>query len=233
MSLSVILTCYNETPSIFDSYEKIVSFMDLTKIEYEIIIVDDGSLPDVQKQLSNYFHEKNNTILLFSNANEGRGAAVTKGIRVSSKDYVGFIDTDLEIPESSLFNLYYGITRDDSFDVVIGKRVYLLGCNLYHWLRAIYSRLYFLLANVFLNIHFLDTETGVKLFRRDKILPVLDSVRDKRWFWDTEIIAQSLKHNLKITQLPVFLLRKKQRSSVAFLRDTRRYLYGIYKYLRR
>lgn len=229
MSLSIILTCYNEKPLIFDSYEKIVSMMDLTNIEYELIVVDDGSCSKIQKELTEYFKKKSNTRLILSDINEGRGAAVTKGIKASSKVYAGFIDTDLEIPEYSLLNLYYAIKGTDS-DMVIGKRIYLLSWNINHWFRFIYSRVYFLFANIFLNLHFLDTETGIKLFKREKILPLLDSIGEKRWFWDTEIVALSLKSNLKVSQVPVFVLKNKEKSSVTFLRDTKRYLEALYKY---
>lgn len=206
--------------------------LNLTRIEYEMIIVDDSGNQEIKNRLMNYFQNKKNTRLVLSDINEGRGAAVTKGLKAASKEYAGFIDTDLEIPEHSLINLYYVIKTSHS-DAVIGKRIYLLDWNIYYWLRSIFSRVYFLFANIFLNLGFLDTETGIKLFKKDKILPILDSIEDKRWFWDTEIIDKALRRNLKITQIPVFVLKNKKRSSVRFLRDTKRYLEALYRYKKR
>lgn len=229
MSLSVILTCYNEVPIVFDSYEKIVSMMDLARIDYDMIIVDDGSRSDVRNGLRDYFKDKKNTILLFSDVNEGRGAAVTKALKASSKEFAGFIDVDLEIPECSLLTLFH-IMAAKKLDIIIGKRCYRLNWSVYLWLRIICSKAYYLLANSMLRLGRLDTESGIKIFRRENILPLLDSVEDKRWFWDTEIIAEALRNNLKVTQAPVFVSRGGKKSTVNVFRDAQRYLMSLYKY---
>ena len=76
----------------------------------------------------------------------------------------------------------------------------------------------------FLNLGLKDTEAGLKFFNRKKILPVLDKTEDKRWFFDTEIVARSLWEGLKITEVPVLYLKKPEKqSSVHAIRDTIRY----------
>ena len=232
MSLSIILTCYNEVPLIFESYERIVSMMKLTRIDCEYLVVDDGSTPDNKKELASYFQKKQNTKLLFSDVNEGRGAAVTKGIKAGSKEFVCFIDTDLEIPPNEIFNFYLAMASGSAAaDIIIGKRVYLLGGNIYEYFRAMNSKIYSFLVNMIFGLNSLDTESGIKIFRTNKILPILDKVEDKRWFWDTEVILQSIKHKLRVTQKPVLVIRKTDKpSSVHFFRDTYRYLSAIYRY---
>lgn len=233
MSLSVILTCYNEVPAIFTSYERIVSFMEMTALDYEVIVVDDGSCSETRQRLKEYFGTRPGVKLILGEVNEGRGAAVTKGIKAGAFEYAGFIDTDLEIPEYSLLPLYFACKRS-SAEVAIGWRVYRLGGNLNNWFRYFLSRGYFLLANFFLKLDFLDTETGIKIFKREAILPVLESVEAKRWFWDTEIIAESKKYGLSVIQEPVFVIRSKgKKSSVRFFKDTRAYLSAVYRYRRR
>ena len=232
MSLSIILTCYNEVPLIFETYERIVSMMKLTRIDCEFLVVDDGSTLDNRKELANYFQHKHHTQLIFSDVNEGRGAAVTKGIKASSKAFVCFIDTDLEIPPNEIFNLYFAIVSGSPCaDIIIGKRVYLFGANIYEYFRALNSKIYSLLVNIFFGLNSLDTESGIKIFRTNKIRPILDDVEDKRWFWDTEVILESIKHKLTVIQKPVFVIRKiNKSSSVYFFRDTYRYLSAIYRY---
>src|SRR3990172_9490535 len=97
MSLSIILTCYNEVPLIFETYRVLSTLMQAAGIEHEFIVVDDGSTEAVQRELKEFFAESSAGLIL-SPRNEGRGAAVTKGIRAATKAYVGFTDTDLEIP---------------------------------------------------------------------------------------------------------------------------------------
>ena len=233
MSLSIVITCYNEVPVIFESYEKVVSIMDLSIIEYEIIIVDDGSSQKNCKLLSSYFEKKKNTTLILSDENQGRGFSVSKGIKNSSKEYVIFIDTDLEIPEYTIVPLYHNIIHNDS-DIIIGKRIYKIMWDAHFWIRYVLSKSYFLFSNIVLQMGFLDTETGIKIFKKKKILPIIDKIKNKRWFWDTEIIAESLRHDLIVHQIPVFVFRRTdKKSSVKIFKDSFKYLVAIYNYIKR
>ena len=230
MSLSLILTCYNEVPRLFESYQKIVSLMSLTTIDYEIIVVDDGSTPPVRQKLIDFFRDRKQSSLICSDQNEGRGAAVIRGIQASRYEVAGFIDTDLEIPEDSILKLYHLLIQED-LDLIIGKRFYIKRWRLRDWIRYVMSRLYFLLANLVLSLNFLDTESGIKLFRREKIRGRLNDIQDKRWFWDTELVAECLRNNFKVRQVPVFVQRNKNsQSSVKIFRDGFRYLKALLNY---
>jgi len=62
-------------------------------------------------------------------------------------------------------------------------------------------------------------------------LSIINSIKDKRWFWDTETIALSLKMKFKIIQTPVIVCRKNnKKSSVRLCRDTGRYILALWKY---
>ena len=73
-----------------------------------------------------------------------------------------------------------------------------------------------------------DTEAGYKFFRRKKILPVLKQVKDKRWFWDTEIIALGYLNGLKIKEIKVLFKRRSDKTStVNLFRDTLEYIWSL------
>ena len=107
-------------------------------------------------------------------------------------------------------------------DIAIATRIYTVSfSNLF---RTILSTGYTKMVKRFLNLGLKDTEAGLKFFNRKKILPVLDKTEDKRWFFDTEIVARSLWEGLKITEVPVLYLKKPEKqSSVHAIRDTIRY----------
>ena len=67
----------------------------------------------------------------------------------------------------------------------------------------------------------MDTETGFKFFRRDRILPVLDKVHDQGWFWDTEVMIQGYLAGLRIIEIPALYERQTMKtSSVRIFRDS-------------
>ena len=77
----------------------------------------------------------------------------------------------------------------------------------------------------------MDTETGFKFFNRGKILPVLEQVQDKRWFWDTEIMVRALWNGLNITEIPcLFMRRSDKKSTVNLRKDIWDYLAKLYRF---
>jgi hypothetical protein len=79
-----------------------------------------------------------------------------------------------------------------------------------------------------------DTETGCKLFAREKVLPLLDLVEDPHWFWDTEIMVQAWLAGLRIHEEPsIFIRRPEKPSTVKLARDVRSYLRNLGRLRRR
>jgi hypothetical protein len=70
------------------------------------------------------------------------------------------------------------------------------------------SRGYRALVRWRLDVPLVDTETGYKFFRRDRILPVLDKVSDRGWFWDTETMLMAYLAKLQIIEIPALFERR-------------------------
>lgn len=232
MSLSIVLSCYNEVPVIFESYGTLSAIMKVADIDHEFIIVDDGSEVEVQQALEDFFRASGTRLLLLGR-NGGRGGAVAEGIRAATKEYVGFIDTDLEIPAYALPVLYHTAIALHA-DMVMADRVYRWDLNPLHLIRNFGSYGLRLLSWMMMDLQRLDTETGAKVFRRSAIMEVLDHVSDTRWFWDTEIVAEALKRSQMAVQVPIVVMRRSDKdSTVRPLRDTFRYLKAVASYRRK
>ena len=95
MKLSIIIPAYNESRTLGIVIEKIESVTLLKEMDYEIIIVDDGSVDETSKILEEYKNLPN--IRIFKNkANMGKASAVKRGIQESEGDIVIIQDADLE-----------------------------------------------------------------------------------------------------------------------------------------
>jgi dolichyl-phosphate beta-glucosyltransferase len=232
MSLSIVLTCYNEVPLIFESYRALSSLMGTTNIEHEFIVVDDGSRMEVRKALADFFSDSPAKLIL-SEQNEGRGAAVTKGVRAATKDYVCFIDTDLEIPAHAVPVLYYTGSLL-SAEMVLAERVYRWTLRPSHIFRNLGSIGLRVASSLMLGLGRLDTETGAKVFHRRAVLELLDNVVDTGWVWDTEIVAEALKRSQRVMQVPIVVTRRNDKgSSVHPFSDAWRYLKAVIAYQQR
>ena len=92
-SLSLIIPAYNEEQGINNA---ILANLDVLKdkvINFEIIIIDDGSKDNTKKIVEENFINTNN-IKFHSKSNGGFGSAVKKGIELAEKDYIMFAPVD-------------------------------------------------------------------------------------------------------------------------------------------
>jgi hypothetical protein len=89
-------------------------------------------------------------------------------------------------------------------------------------------------ARIALESPFRDTETGFKFFRREAILPVLDSCHDLQWFWDTEVMLEAHAAGLRVLEIPTLFQRQSmESSSLRVVADTVGYLRAIKNYRNR
>lgn len=231
IDLSLIIACYNEEPHLFENFQKILWVLNNLKINFEIIIVDDASRDktiDVIKQIADEFKQVD-VKTIYHQHNAGRGATVADGIRRSRGRVVGFLDIDLETSEQYIPTFYWKIT--EGAEVAIADRNYEFALN--KIVRFIASRVYARLVRTILHSPFIDTEAGYKFFNREKILPVLRNVKDKHWFWDTEIVMRSYLAGLKIVEVPVMFVRDpRKKSTVRVIPDSIEYLKKIIEFKR-
>ena len=90
--LSVVITVMNEEENIKPLFEAVRSA--LSSIDYEIILVDDGSADKTKQQILEYADER--TVLVELRKNYGQSTAMTAGIDYSRGKYVALLDGDLQ-----------------------------------------------------------------------------------------------------------------------------------------
>jgi hypothetical protein len=223
VELSIVLPCYNEMPVLHDSVARIADMLSLSKWPAEIIFVDDGSTDGTRAELEAYREQAHGvpSRVILHEVNTGRGGAVTTGIRASRGRIVGFLDIDLEVDACYILPLALEIER--GADVAYGFRHYNVRPG--GWVRWACSKGYMRLVSRMLGTPRMDTESGYKLFNRSRILPLLDEVQNRGWFWDTEIMVRAYLAGMTIVHRPVlFRRRRDKRSTLRLGRDIRDYL---------
>lgn len=215
--LSIILTGFNEGTTLGKNLKVVRDLLNNSRYSWEIILYDDKSSDDTPKIFERFAAENKNVHAFFHTVNKGRGRTVKDAIFKSKGRIVGYFDTDLELSPAYLFEFVNKI--GDGHDVAIGRRFYTIGAA--NIIRTVISKGYILLRRLLIGLPFKDTEAGIKFFNRKKILPVLDKVKDERWFFDTEIVARSYLAKLSIIEIPVVYVRNtEKRTSVKLFKDS-------------
>lgn len=110
--ISVIIPCYNAEDTIDRSIESVI---EQTYHRWELIIVDDGS-SDNSMQRINFWSTQDTRIIVCSQKNAGVSAARNKAIRMSSGEYLAFLDAD-DWYESDFLEELYRALKEKNADI--------------------------------------------------------------------------------------------------------------------
>lgn len=113
VKISIIIPAYNAEKHIGQCLE---CCLNQTYTDFEIVVVNDGSIDETQHIIEK-FQLLDNRIILINQNNQGLVKARVSGINIASGEYVFFIDADDTMPYDALEKLYYNSENDD---IIIG-----------------------------------------------------------------------------------------------------------------
>ncbi len=224
--LSLVIPCYNESSHLRDSVARLLRTLDGSRLDYEVVFVDDCSNDDTRAILREVCTESARCRGIFHESNKGRGGAFKTGYGASAGYVCGFIDIDLEI-DALYIPALVSLIRDDGYDIATGHRFFLLRqTRQLH--RHLLSHSYRIISQFALGFEIKDSETGCKFFKRATATRVVLGTRNDGWFWDTEVMAHAALQGLRIVEMPVLFLRKPDKpSTVRIFRDSWQYLKNL------
>lgn len=121
--ISVIIPFYNEEGNILPLYEKLMASLsnDFSEFDYEIIMVNDGSVDKTWPEIKQCSLKNSKVIGLRLNKNYGQSIAMDAGFKKASGDIIITLDGDLQNDTADMKKLYDKMMADD-LDVVAGWR---------------------------------------------------------------------------------------------------------------
>ncbi len=170
-----------------------------------LIIVNDGSSQGIDKKDIDQLKENIPSLTwIDQQPNQGKGAALRKGMKTSTAEHVVFTDIDFPYTFESTLGLCKAVISGES-DIVVGQRK----ARYYEktpWQREFISKLLKVFNKYILRIPVTDTQCGLKGFNK-KGLEIFNTTTVNRYLFDLEflILAGSRKHQLKIAPLEVEL----------------------------
>lgn len=104
--LSVVLPAYNEEQMLAKTCRTLKKILDLAEINYELVIVDDGSTDQTWKIIEKTAEKDRNVTGVHFSRNFGKEAAIVAGLAQASGNAVAVMDCDLQHPPEVLVKMY-------------------------------------------------------------------------------------------------------------------------------
>ena len=193
--ISIIVPTYN-TPHLKKNIQQIKAT--LPKISYEIIVVNDGS-----KRFPKDLESLGNLKVIRHPTNQGKGQAIIDGFKIAKGEIICFIDADLQIP-ATLLKPYYEIMKGKRKpSILIGSKRHKFSKVCYPFIRRVYSFGFQMINKFMFGLSILDTQSGIKFFRKEVIKDLLPLLKTKGFAIDLEILSLAQRKGYKILEGPI------------------------------
>ncbi|MDC0908174.1 glycosyltransferase family 2 protein [Candidatus Pelagibacter ubique] len=196
--ISILIPSFNEEKTILNILNRISKTID-SSINYEVVIINDGSTDNTLKLL-----EQNKNLynqLITYERNYGKGNAIKKGLEVSKGKYIFFQDADLEYDPIDINKFTKLINRFEP-DLIIGSRLnYSEYTRSHNILNKFGNKLITLIFNLFYNTTFTDIYSCYACFKKDLLNE--KNLKTKGFEQHAEILCKIIKKGKKFYEVPI------------------------------
>ncbi|MDR2814680.1 MAG: glycosyltransferase family 2 protein [Prevotellaceae bacterium] len=201
-TLSIIIPAYNEEKTIATVLQKVAEVTLVNGMKKEIIVVNDCSRDNTEQRVKDYIrsHAGENISEVSQSTNQGKGAAIRRGLQAVTGNYVIIQDADTEYaPED--YNVLLKPFLEENLKVIYGSRF--LNSQNKHSYRSFYwgGRLVTGFANLLFAQHLTDEPTCYKLFEADFLKSI--PLRCNGFEFCPEVTAKVAKRGVKIKEVAI------------------------------
>ena len=200
-SISVIIPAYNEEANVKSALEEVDRVCQGLGMDYEIILVNDGSRDRTGEIVRGLLDEMPNLRLVEHFPNRGYGGALKAGFAEASNRLVAFFPADRQFTFSEIHLL---LSYADQAEIVCGYRAKrqdpaLRRLNAFGW-NSLVRLLFGYLSR--------DIDCGFKLFQRWVLAGA--TLESDGAMIDTELLASARARKLRIAEVPVTHLARQE-----------------------
>ncbi len=191
VSISVFFPCYNEQENVSRTVEKALDVLENLGAEFEIIIVDDGSIDRTGQIADEIAAKDKRVIVVHHQRNLGYGAALQSGFRAAKKELVFYTDGDGQFDMEEMPPL---LPLIEQYDIVSCYRLK----RQENLMRRINGFCWTKLVCLMFGMKIRDIDCAFKLYKRE----IFDNIKltSTGALIDTEILARAIRKGFSITQ---------------------------------
>lgn len=198
--VSVVMPAYRLGPVIADNIRRVVEVLP----DAEVTVVDDGSDDGTFEAAREAADTLPNVRVLRHEHNQGKGAALRTGALATTRPLVVFLDADLDLPPEQIPDLLSTMDEQHA-DVLVGAKRWGMRGGHYPFKRRVLSYLFTFVTRVLFRLPIDETQTGLKIMRREVVDDVFENLHVTRYASDLEILLRAHRAGYRLVEVPVAL----------------------------
>jgi len=215
-SISFVIPCLNEVAAVSPVLQRVISVTSQPNFlecfsSCEIIVVDDGSTDGSIDKVSEFKSVK----LIRHQANLGYGAALKTGFKLSTGDFITFLDMDASYDPDSIISLYSAL-KDDNLDMIFGCRFQ--PSSKMPFVRKIGNLAFTWILRQLFTTSITDVCTGFRVFKKS-LVPQITAIDEKGLNFSIALTLLAMKDNWRIDQRYIPYLEREGRSKLNVVKD--------------
>ena len=217
LDLSVVIPAYHEEQVIFDVVSGVQSVLADQGLDYEVIVVDDGSGDRTAQEAG-----RAGAHVISHAYNIGNGAAVKTGIRAARGEIIIMMDGDGQHNPEDIPGM---LEMMDTYDMVVGSRTKGSDTDVH---RDLGNGIYNFLATYICNRKIKDLTSGFRAFKAEigrEFLHLLPNT----FSYPTTITLAVARSGYPFAYYPIQVARRKGQSKINLVRDGLRFFLIIFK----
>jgi glycosyltransferase involved in cell wall biosynthesis len=212
--VSIVIPVYNEQAILSASLSDLREKLQDADFTYEIIVAENGST-DETVRIATDFAARHPEVRVLSVGEPNYGKALKQGILQARGDFV--ICDEIDLCDTDFYRAAMAKMRDDGYELVVGSK----RLSESHDRRPLYRRAATRVLNSMLRVAvgFRGTDThGLKAFRRDALLDVVESCVVDRDMFASEFVVRTHRAQRRWIEIPIDLVEKRPPSIHLFKR---------------
>lgn len=202
IDISVLMPCYNEIDTIRNNITETVNALkNSNNGSFELIVIDDGSSDKTFQEIK-VGAENNGYVKSIQLKHQGKGRALRYGFQHARGKYICFLDGDLDI-HPQLIKPFMELMGKENADVVIGSKRHPLSRVNYPLHRRVLSFGYQSFVKMLFNLSIMDSQVGIKLFKKEVLDEVFPRILVKEYAFDIELLVNAHLNGYKIIEAPI------------------------------
>ena len=204
--LSIVIPVYNEAAIVASAVAELAQGLDERGLSWEMVLAENGSKDETPAILAR-LSEQDARVRSLHVGKPNYGAALKAGILAARGELV--VCDEIDLGDLRFYEAALEVLKDANVDLVVGSKAAKGAVDRRPLLRRVATRVHNGILRLLLGFQGTDTH-GLKAFRRERLLPVVEACVVDRDVFASELVIRAWRAGLRVLEIPIELREKRK-----------------------